>query len=101
MITMSFQAYLDAVETKTGQTPEQLVALAHERGFGPATKAMEVCGWLKDDYGVGRGHAMAFVHVLKNGATISDKHVGTTGVHRDESTELRLDGIAARGRRQV
>jgi len=45
---------------------------------------------------VGRGHAMAFVHVVKNGATISDQHVGTTGSHRDESTELRLDGLARR-----
>ena len=39
---------------------------------------------------------MAFVHVVKNGTTISDKYVGTTGVHRDESTELRLDGLAHR-----
>ena len=31
--------------------------------------------WLKDDYDVGRGHAMALYGVLKNGATISDKHV--------------------------
>lgn len=93
---MSFQAYLDAIETKTGQTPEQLLAVARARGFGPTSKAMEVCAWLKDDYGVGRGHAMAFFHVLKNGPTIGDKHVGTTGTHRDESTELRLDGKAAR-----
>jgi hypothetical protein len=32
------------------------------------------------------------VHVIKNGARISAKHVGTTGVHRDESDTLRLDG---------
>ena len=52
--------------------------------------------WLQDEFGVGRGHAMAFVHVLKNGPTISEKHVGSSGTHRDESTTLRLDG---RGRR--
>ena len=52
--------------------------------------------WLADDYGLGRGHAMAFFGVLKNGATISEKHVGTDGVHRDESTQLRLDGKANR-----
>ncbi len=46
---------------------------------------------------MGQGHAMAFFSVLKNGTTISDKHVGTTGSHRDESTELRLDGKANRG----
>ncbi|MGR7027636.1 hypothetical protein [Geodermatophilus sp. URMC 62] len=35
---------------------------------------------------------MAFVHVLENGATISDKHVGSSGSHRDASAILRLDG---------
>lgn len=93
---MSFQAYIDAVEKKTGMTPLELLAIARERGFGPETKAGEIVDWLKEDYDVGRGHAMAFVHVVKNGSTISDKHVGTTGVHRDESTELRLDGLANR-----
>ncbi len=89
---MSFQAYLDAVEEKTGLTPRQLVALAHERGFGPDTKSGVVVEWLAAEYGLGRGHAMAVVHVVKNGAQISDKHVGTEGVHRDESATLRLDG---------
>lgn len=93
---MSFQAYLDALEGKTGQTPEQLLALARDRGFGPGTAATEVVTWLKEEFGVGRGHAMAFVHVLKNGPTISEKHVGSTGVHRDASTTLRLDGRARR-----
>jgi len=39
---------------------------------------------------------MALVHVIKNGATISDKHVGSTGAHRDESTTLELDGHGGR-----
>lgn len=95
---MSFQAYLDAAEEKTGKTPQELVDLAHERGFGPATKASEILAWLKDDYDLGRGYGMALVHVVKNGPTISDRHVGTTGSHRDEDTLLRLDGKAARGR---
>lgn len=51
--------------------------------------------WLKEEYGVGRGHATAFYGVLKNGPTVSAKHVGSTGSHRDESLALRLDGIAA------
>ena len=93
---MSFQAYLDALEDKTGQTPEQLLDLARARGFGPGTRATEVVAWLGDEYGVGRGHAMAFVHVLKNGPQISTEHVGTTGSHRDESTVLHLDGRANR-----
>ena len=93
---MSFQAYLDAAEAKTGLTPRELVALAHERGFGAETKAAVIVDWLKQDYGLGRGHAMAVVHVIKNGAGISDKHVGSTGSHRDESSTLWLDGKATR-----
>ncbi len=94
---MSFQAYLDAIENKTGKTPQQLVDEAHARGYGAATKSGEIVTWLADDYGLGRGHAMAMVHVVKNGPGISDTHVGTTGSHRDESDVLRLDGIANRG----
>jgi len=95
---MSYQAYLDAIEAKTGKTPQQLLDEAAARGYGPATKAGEVLAWLRDDYGVGRGHAMALYGVLKNGAdgAISDKHVGSAGSHGDESSTLRLDGIAAR-----
>ncbi len=93
---MSFQAYLDAVEKKTGKTPQKLVDEAHVRGYGPDTTSGEIVAWLADDYGLGRGHAMALVHVVKNGPGISDKHVGTTGTHRDESNLLRLDGLANR-----
>jgi hypothetical protein len=35
---------------------------------------------------------MALVHVIKNGAQISEKHVGSDGVQRDESSARRLDG---------
>ncbi|NJC23904.1 hypothetical protein BJ994_002980 [Arthrobacter pigmenti] len=90
---MSFQAYLDAIEDKTGRTPRELVVQAKERGFDdPAVKAGVIVEWLKEDYGLGRGHAMALVHVIKKGPTISEKHVGSDGVHRDESAELWLDG---------
>ncbi|WP_238017146.1 DUF4287 domain-containing protein [Dactylosporangium sp. AC04546] len=94
---MSFQAYLDAIETKTGRTPRELLADAAGRGFeGPAVKAGDVIAWLKEDYGLGRGHAMALVHVIKHGPTIPGKHVGTTGAHRDESDTLWLDGRGTR-----
>jgi len=90
---MSFQAYLDNIETKTGLTPRELLALAHERGLDEApVKAGPIVDWLKEDYGLRRGHAMAVVHVIKNGPTNSEKHVGSDGVHRDESIELWLDG---------
>jgi hypothetical protein len=90
---MSFQAYLDSIEAKTGKTPNEFVAMAKGKGYdAPQTKAGTIVDWLKQDFGLGRGHAMALVHVIKNGAQISDKHVGSTGVHRDESDTLRLDG---------
>ena len=98
---MSFQAYLDAVERRTGRTPAQLLAEAAARGYGPTTKATVVVDWLAAHHGLGRGHAMAFFSLLKNGTEISDTHVGTTGVHRDASTTLRIDGLAARGQQEA
>lgn len=94
---MSFQAYLDNIEVKTGKTPNEFIALAKEKGYdAPDTKAGTVVEWLKQDFGIGRGHAMALVQVIKHGPKINGKHVGGTGVHRDESEVLRLDGIAKR-----
>jgi len=94
---MSFQAYLDAIEAKTGRTPRELVAIAAERGYDDSSvKAGVILDWLKADYELGRGHGMALVHVIKNGPMISEKHVGSDGVHRDESAELWLDGVATK-----
>ncbi|SDO91935.1 protein of unknown function [Microbacterium sp. ru370.1] len=95
---MSFQAYLDNIETKTGLTPRQFLSLADERGFGPGTKAGPILQWLKDDYDLGRGHGMALVHVITKGPKISDAHVGRSGAHGDDSDELWLDGAAANPR---
>ena len=90
---MSFQAYLDAVEAKTGKTPMQLITLAKKKGFNkPDTKAGVIIDWLKEDFELGRGHAMAIVHIIKNGAIIDDKHVGSKGVHSDASNILKMDG---------
>ena len=94
---MSFQAYLDTVEKKTGLTPRQLVAIAHDKGLdAPGTKAGAILEWLKADYDLGRGHGMAMVHVIQKGERIDAKHVGTTGTHRDESELLWLDGAATK-----
>jgi hypothetical protein len=90
---VSFQAYLDNIEAKTGKTPSEFVALAKQKGYDdPSVKAGVIVEWLKADFDLGRGHAMALVHVLKHGAEISDEHVGSSGGHRDESTRLRLNG---------
>ncbi len=90
---MSFQAYLDNIETKTGKTPNDFIELAHAKDFGKDTKSGEIVAWLKQDFDLGHGHAMALVYVIKNDAIISDKHVNSGSSHSDDSNELRLDGI--------
>jgi hypothetical protein len=63
---MSFQGYLDTIKAKTGLDPDDFVRLAAERGLtGRDIKAGDVIAWLSTDYGLGRGHAMAIVAVLK------------------------------------
>ncbi|HVQ43398.1 MAG TPA: DUF4287 domain-containing protein [Candidatus Saccharimonadia bacterium] len=90
---MSFQAYLDNIETKTGKSPQDFITLAKAKGFDdPATKAGAIVAWLKEDFDLGHGHAMALVHVIKHGAQISDKHVDSGGAHSDPSNTLKLDG---------
>ena len=94
---MSFQAYLDNIEQKTGLTPRRFLELAHERGLdAPGTKAGAILEWLAADYGLGRGHGMALVHVIQKGPKIDAKFVGDTGTHRDDSDTLWLDGVATK-----
>jgi len=68
---MSFQAYLDTIETRTGKSPAALRALAAERGWtaggtlAPGVKPMAVADALKAELGLGHGHAMAVVALLK------------------------------------
>lgn len=91
---MSFQAYLDNVEKQTGMTPNDFITAAKEKGLhDPSVKPGQIISWLKQEYGIGHGHAMALTHVIQKGPKISEKHVGSDGVHRDESVILRLDGI--------
>jgi len=93
---MSFQAYLDNIEAKTGLTPRQFIDLAHERKLDESSvKATAIVEWLADDYGLGRGHAMALVQVIKKGAVIDAKHVGSGRTHADPSDLLWLDGAAS------
>lgn len=68
---MSFQAYLDTIEAKTGKSAADFRAMAAEKGFaGPegiaaGIKATQITDWLKADFGLGHGHAMAIVALLK------------------------------------
>ena len=61
-----FQAYLDNIKAKTGKGPADFQALAEARGLLAAgTKAGAIVAWLKEDFALGHGHAMAIYAVLK------------------------------------
>lgn len=68
---MSFQAYLDNIQAKTGKSPDDFRKLAAKKGFtkgttlAPGIKAGEIVSWLKSDFDLGHGHAMAIVALLK------------------------------------
>jgi hypothetical protein len=63
---MSFQAYLDNIKAKTGQSPGQLKDLAAEAGvFKSDMKANELVAWLKKEFDLGHGHSMAIWAAFK------------------------------------
>lgn len=63
---MSFQAYLDNIKSKTGKGPDEFKKLAQKKGlFKEDVKAGEIVAWLKKDFDLGHGHAMAIYTVLK------------------------------------
>jgi hypothetical protein len=89
---MSFQAYLDNIEEKTGRTPKQFIAEAKKKKL---TEFKDIIAWLKTDYGLGTGHARALAYVIQHGAEFTLKH--TTGTHRDASGTLKLGGKSRKG----
>lgn len=68
---MSFQAYIDSIKTKTGKTPVDFKKLAEKKSFivngqlNPKTKAIEITNWLKEEFELGHGHAMAIFATFK------------------------------------
>ena len=70
---INLQAYFDTIKKKTGKTPEDFKKLAEKKGFmvkgklKETVKATEIFNWLKEDFELGRGHAMAIYHTLKGG----------------------------------
>lgn len=63
---MSFQAYIDTIKAKTGLDPADFRALAQEKGLlASDVKVGQIKAWLKDDYDLGPGHAMALVATFK------------------------------------
>ncbi len=68
---MSFQAYLDNIQAKTGKSPEDLKKLAEKKGFllkgkiKEGVKAGDIVAWLKKDFDLGHGHSMAIYALFK------------------------------------
>ena len=63
---MTFQAYIDNIKAKTGKTPEDFKKLAEKAGLlRPGVKAMTIVTWLKREFGLGHGHAMAIYATFK------------------------------------
>ena len=68
---MTFQAYIDNIQVKTGKSAADFKKMAVAKGFTENgslradIKSGEIIRWLKDDFELGHGHAMAIVAVLK------------------------------------
>lgn len=68
---MSFQAYIDNIKVKTGKSPEDFKQMAEEKGFlengaiVKTVKATEITNWLKEEFELGHGHAMAIYASFK------------------------------------
>jgi len=90
---MSFQAYLDNIEEKTGKTPNEFIAEAKRKNI---TEFKDIITWLKTDYGLGLGHARALAYVIQHGPEFEVRQ--TTGTHRDTSGTLKLDGKAKKNK---
>lgn len=68
---MSFQAYINNVKAKTGKSPDDFKELAEAKGFleggqvKATVKATQITNWLKEDFDLGHGHAMAIYASFK------------------------------------
>lgn len=68
---MSFQSYIDNIKAKTGKSPADFKNLAEKKGFVKegqlveTFKATEITDWLKKEFGLGHGHAMAIYATFK------------------------------------
>jgi len=68
---MSFQGYIDNIQKKTGKGPDDFKKLAEKKGFTKngkvkdEVKAGDIVKWLKEDFDLGHGHAMAIYALLK------------------------------------
>ena len=76
---MSFQAYLSNIKDKTGKSADDFKKLAEQKGYmqngnlNPEVKAGEIVKWLKEEFQLGHGHAMAIYALLKGAKNENSK----------------------------
>jgi hypothetical protein len=73
-IDMLGDNFIPNIEKKTGKTTKEFVALAIKKGLGdPNIKPGVRMAWLKEEFGLGHGHALAMAHAIKTALLNSEK----------------------------
>ena len=66
---MTFKAYMDNIQAKTGKTQEDFWKMANEKGFIKdgkiVAKHADMLKWLKSDIGLGHVHANFIILYLR------------------------------------
>lgn len=83
---MTYKAYLDNIQAKTGKSPDDFLAMATMRGFAKDGKVVakhaELLKWLKSEIGLGHGHAMAIILYIQDSEFAKRKIAGEAGMGR-------------------
>ncbi len=77
---MTFKAYMDNIQARTGKTPEDFWKMANEKGFIKdgkiVAKHAEMLKWLKSDIGLGHVHAnfiILYMRLRTNDPKVSEQ----------------------------
>jgi len=58
--------YLAVIQQKTGKSVAELAEMAETKGYGGIdVKPALVMAWIKEEFHLGHGHAMALMHAIK------------------------------------
>jgi hypothetical protein len=80
---MTYKAYISNIRAQTGRGPDEFLAEAEKRGL---TTHAELLLWLKQDCGLGHGHANAMILYIRHTALARRK--------------LRADGVQSARKKQ-
>lgn len=89
---MTLKAYLDNIQAQTGKIPRDFLALAEKKGLlRQGVRTGQIVFWLKEDFGLGQGHAMAIVLTLRSATEPK--------ISKDEQIAKHFNGSKARWRK--